>query len=82
MTDFECQQFEIGLEFVCRSSAERNIFSEGSSEPTKDAQVLRVPGAAVPRVFELELLVTVADSLPTASTCSNELRIPIHFMDY
>ena len=39
MADFECPQLEIGLEFVHRSSAERNIF-----EPTKDAQVIRVRG--------------------------------------
>ena len=44
MADFECRQFEIGLEFVCRSSAERNIFSKGSFEPTKDTQVIRVRG--------------------------------------
>ena len=57
MADFERQQFEFGLEFVRRSSAKRNIFSEVSSEPTKDAQVIRVRGAAAPRVFELKLLV-------------------------
>ena len=57
MANFERRQFEIGLEFVCRSSAERNIFSKGSSERTKDAQVIQVRGAAAPRVFELKLLV-------------------------
>ena len=51
MADFERRQFEIGLEFVRWSFAERNNFSEGSSEPTKDAQVIRVRGAAAPRVF-------------------------------
>ena len=62
MADFERRQFEIGLEFMRRSSAERIIFSEGSSEPTKDTQVIRVRGAAAPRVFELELLVCDAVS--------------------
>ena len=59
MADFERRQFENGLEFLRRNSAERNKFSEVSSEPTKDAQVIRVRGAAAPRVFELELLVWV-----------------------
>ena len=44
MADFECQQLEIGLEFVRWSFAERNNFSEGSSETKKDAQVIRVQG--------------------------------------
>ena len=56
MAGFEHRQFEIGLEFVHRSSADGNIFSEGSSEPTKDTQVITSAGAAAPRVFELELL--------------------------
>ena len=56
MANFEWRQFEIGLEFVRGSSVERNNFSEGS-KPRKDAQVIRVWGAAAPRVFELELLV-------------------------
>ena len=51
MADFERRQFEIGLESVHRSFAERNNFSEGSYEPKKDAQVIRVRGAAAPRVF-------------------------------
>ena len=51
MADFERQQFEIGLEFVRWSSDERNNFSEGSSKPNKDVQVIRVRGAAAPRVF-------------------------------
>ena len=51
MADFERGQFEIGLEFVRWSFAERNNFSEGSFEPKKDAQVIRVRGAAAPRVF-------------------------------
>ena len=45
MANFEGQQFEIGLEFVRWSFTERDNFSEGSSEPTKDAQVIRVRGA-------------------------------------
>ena len=40
MADFECAQFEIGLEFMHRSSAEHNIFIEGSFEPKKDVQVI------------------------------------------
>ena len=51
MADFECWQLEIGLEFVCWSFDKRNNFSEGSSEPMKDAQVIRVQGAAAPWVF-------------------------------
>ena len=57
MADFERQQFEIRLKFARCSFAERNNFSEGSSEFKKDAQVIRVLGAAAPRVFKLELLV-------------------------
>ena len=33
------------------SFAKRDDFSEGSSEPKKDVQVIRVQGAAAPRVF-------------------------------
>ena len=44
-------QLEIGLGFVRCSFAERNNCSEGSSEPKKDAQVIRVWGAAALRVF-------------------------------
>ena len=44
MADFECQQLEIGLEFVCWSFAEHNNFSEGSYEPKKYTQVIRVWG--------------------------------------
>ena len=51
MADFERWQFEIGLEFVLWSFAKRNNFSEGSSKPKKDTQVIRVRGAAAPRVF-------------------------------
>ena len=51
MADFERWQLEIGLEFVRWSFAERKNFSEGSYEPNKNAQVIRVRGAAAPRVF-------------------------------
>ena len=44
MADFERWQFEIGLEFVLWSFAECNNFSEGSSKPEKDTQVIRVWG--------------------------------------
>ena len=44
MADFECRQLEIGIEFVCWSFAECNNFSEGSSEPEKGPQVIRVQG--------------------------------------
>ena len=50
MADFECRQLEIWLEFVRRSSAERNNFNEGFSKPKKGAQIIGVRGAA-PRVF-------------------------------
>ena len=45
------RQLEIGLEFMRASFDERNNFRKGSSEPTKDAQVIRVRVAAAPRVF-------------------------------
>ena len=45
MADFEHWQWEIGLEFVRWSSAERKNFNEGSSKPKKDVQVIRVWGA-------------------------------------
>ena len=51
MADFERRQLEIPLEFVRWSSDERDNYSEGSSEPIKDVQVIRVRGAAAPRVF-------------------------------
>ena len=44
MADFERRHFEIGLEFVCGSFAERNNFSEGSSKPKNDAKVIQVRG--------------------------------------
>ena len=51
MADFEDGEFEIGLEFVRWSFAKRDNFSEGFSQSKKDAQVIRVRGAAAPRVF-------------------------------
>ena len=51
MAHFERQELEIELEFGCLSFDKRNNFSEGSSEPKKYAQVIRVRGAAAPRVF-------------------------------
>ena len=57
MADFERRQFEIGLKFMCRSFAElNNNFSEGSSKPKKDTQVIQVRGAAAPRVFNSNYL--------------------------
>ena len=44
MADFERRQLEFGLEFVRWSSNERNNFSEGSPNPKKDVQVIRVRG--------------------------------------
>ena len=42
MADFERRQLEFGLGFVRWSSDERNNFSEGSSKPKEDVQVIRV----------------------------------------
>ena len=47
MADFERRELEIELEFRRSRFAKRNNFSEGSSEPKKYAQVIRVWGAAV-----------------------------------
>ena len=44
MADFERRELEIGLEFGHLSFDKRNNFSEGSSEPKKYAQVIRVGG--------------------------------------
>ena len=45
MADFKRRQLEFGLEFVRWSfEAEHNNLSEGSSEPKKDLQVIRVQG--------------------------------------
>ena len=62
MADFEHRQLEIWLEFVHGSFDKHNNFSEGSSEPTKEAQVIRVRGVAAPRVFNLNYLLTTARS--------------------
>ena len=55
MADFERRQLEIRLEFVRWSFDERNNFSQGSSKTNKDAQVIRVRGAADPRVFSTRI---------------------------
>ena len=44
MADFERRELEIGLEFGHISFDKRKNFSEGSSEPKKYAQVIRVQG--------------------------------------
>ena len=51
MADFECRQFEIRLEFVRWSFAERNNFSKGSSELKKNAQVIQVWGGSPTSFF-------------------------------
>ena len=56
MADFERRELEIGLEFRHISFDKRKNFSEGSSEPKKYALVIRVRGAAVPRVFNSNYL--------------------------
>ena len=56
MADFERRRLEIELEFVHRSFAGCNNFSEGSFKTKKDAQVIRVRGAAAPRVFNSNYL--------------------------
>ena len=56
MADFERRELEIGLEFGHLSFDKRNNFSEGSSEPKKYAQVIRVRGSAAPRVFNSNYL--------------------------
>ena len=56
MADFERRRLEIELEFVRWSFAGRNNFSEGSFKTKKDAQVIRVWGAAAPRVFNSNYL--------------------------
>ena len=53
MADPEHRELEIGLEFGCLSFAKRNNFSEGSSEPTKYAQVIRVQGRQPHEFFKL-----------------------------
>ena len=44
MADFERRELENGLEFRRLSFTKLNNFSEGSSEPKKYAQVIRVRG--------------------------------------
>ena len=56
MADFERRQFEIGLKFMCRSFAELNNFSGGSSKPKKDAQVIQVRGAQPHEFFNSNYL--------------------------
>ena len=56
MADFVCRQFEMGLEFVRWSFAKRNVFSEGSSEPKKDTQVIRVQGGSSTSFFNSKYL--------------------------
>ena len=57
MADFERRQFEIGLEFVHRSSTERNNFRKVSSKPRKTPLYFECGGGAAPQVFELEILI-------------------------
>ena len=57
MADFERRELESGLEFRHISFDKHKNFSEGSSEPKKYAQVIRVRGAAAPRVFYSNYLV-------------------------
>ena len=56
MADFECREVEIGLKFGHLSFDKRKNFSKGSFKPTKYAQVIRVRGAAAPRVFNSNYL--------------------------
>ena len=51
MADFECRELEIGLEFRHLSFDKCKNFSEGSFEPKKCAQVIRVRGVAAPLIF-------------------------------
>ena len=50
-SDYDRRQLEIGLEFVRWSFDKRNNFSEGSSEPVKDTQVIQVWGVGNPTSF-------------------------------
>ena len=63
MADFKRRQVKIGLEFMRRSSAKCNNFSEGSSESKEDAQVIRVRGLAAPQVFKL-IRITCFQTVP------------------
>ena len=62
MADFERRELEIGLEFGHISFDKCKNFSEGSSEPKKYTQVIRVRGAAAPRVFNSNYLFLLAES--------------------
>ena len=64
MADFERRQFEIGLEFVRCSSTERNNFSEGSSKPKKDAQVIQVRGQQPHEFLNSNYLFLFSASIP------------------
>ena len=46
------RQLEFGLEFKRKGFDELQIFSEGSSKPFRDNQVIRVPGGGL--FFELD----------------------------
>ena len=67
MADFERRELEIGLEFGHISFDKRKNFSEGSSEPKKYAQVIRVQGAAAPQVFISNYLLASCESLEMQS---------------
>ena len=56
MADFERRELEIGLEFRHISFNKCKNFNEGSSEPNKHAQVIRVQEAAALRVFNSNYL--------------------------
>ena len=47
------RQLEFGLEFERKGFDELQIFSEGSSKPFRDNQVIRVPGGGL--FFELNI---------------------------
>ena len=51
MANFEPRELEIGLEFGLSSFTKHNNFSEGSSEPKKYAQVIRVRVGQQPQEF-------------------------------
>ena len=63
MADFERRDLEIGLEFGRLSFAKHNNFSEGSSEPKKYAQVIRVRGRQPHEFFNSNYLFSVAFEL-------------------
>ena len=61
MADFERRELEIWLEFGHLSFDKRKNFSEGSFEPKKYVQVIRVRGAAAPRVFNSNYLLLMGN---------------------